>query len=391
MIRLLQGLLGRLPIGWLQLTHNRTRLVAALGGVAFANILVLVQFGMLGALQGTIGATYSLVQADILISSSDANTLTDGSPLSRRVMFRALAEPGVAAAAPLYLAQTDWTRPDGSTASLTVYALPPEAQSFAGSPLQPGFAELAVADRVLLDRRTRAVSPEALAEVSPERPLHFEANGVTLAAVGTFALGGGFSADGALAVSDQTFLRLFGQRIAGAPTHVLVEVEDGQDPAIVAAALRETLMDMPILVRTLDEAVMADLDYQTTQRPVGVIFGLGVVIGTLVGAVVVYQVLATDVADHLREYATFKAMGYSHPFFLGLVLEEALILAVLGFLPGLLLSLGIYAGMAAKTGLPVEMTVLRAAAVFLGTILACSLSGVIATQRLRGADPAELF
>ena len=105
--------MGRLPIGWLQLTHNRTRLVAAMAGVAFANILVFVQLGMLGALQDTIGATYSLVQADILISSSDANTLADGSPLTRRVMFQALAEPGVAAAAPLYLGQTDWTRPDG--------------------------------------------------------------------------------------------------------------------------------------------------------------------------------------------------------------------------------------------------------------------------------------
>jgi putative ABC transport system permease protein len=124
---------------------------------------------------------------------------------------------------------------------------------------------------------------------------------------------------------------------------------------------------------------------------VGVIFGLGVVIGTLVGLVVVYQVLATDVADHLREYATFKAMGYPHRFFLGLVLEEAIILAVLGFVPGFLLAFGIYTGMAAKTGLPVEMTPLRATAVFLGTVLACALSGAIATQRLRGADPAELF
>ncbi len=120
MTRLLHQLLGRLPIGWLQLTHNRTRLVAAMAGVAFANILVFVQLGMLGALQGTIGATYSLVRADILISSSDANTLTDGSPLTRRVMFQALAKPGVAAAAPLYLGQRDWPGPDGSTATLRV-------------------------------------------------------------------------------------------------------------------------------------------------------------------------------------------------------------------------------------------------------------------------------
>ena len=391
MTRLLHRLLGRLPIGWLQLTHNRTRLVAAIAGVAFANILVFVQLGMLGALQGTIGATYSLIEADLLVSSNDANTLTDGSPLSRRILFRALAEPGVAAAAPLYLGLIDWRRPDGSTASLTVYGLPPEATPFAGPAIRSGFAALAVSDRVLLDRQTRGLDADTLSRLSPEEPLRFEANGVRLAAVGTFALGGGFSADGAMVVSDQTFLRLFGQRGAGTPTHILVTVEEGHDPAAVAASLSRQLGDAPVLVRPVSEAAAADLDYQTTQRPVGVIFGLGVFIGILVGLVIVYQVLATDVADHLREYATFKAMGYPHRFFLGLVVEEALILAILGFLPGVLLSLGIYAAMAGRTGLPVEMTVLRAALIFGGTILACSLSGAFATQRLRAADPADLF
>jgi putative ABC transport system permease protein len=66
-----------------------------------------------------------------------------------------------------------------------------------------------------------------------------------------------------------------------------------------------------------------------------VIFGFGVLIGVLVGLVIVYQVLSADVADHMREYATFKAMGYGPRFFLGIVLEEALVLGVLGFLPGL--------------------------------------------------------
>jgi len=253
------------------------------------------------------------------------------------------------------------------------------------------FRQLALADRVLLDLRTRGVDQESLADVSPTHPLRFEANGVALTAVSTFELGGGFSADGAMVTSDQTFLRLFGQRLAGTPTHILVRVAEGLDPALVVAGLREALGDEPVLVRTLEEAASADLAYQTTQRPVGVIFGVGVLIGMLVGLVIVYQVLATDVADHLREYATSKAMGYPHRFFLSLVFEEALILAVLGFLPGVMLSLGIYAAMAAKTGLPVDMTALRAAAVFAGTILACALSGAIATQRLRGADPAELF
>ncbi|MEO0363146.1 MAG: FtsX-like permease family protein, partial [Pseudomonadota bacterium] len=129
----------------------------------------------------------------------------------------------------------------------------------------------------------------------------------------------------------------------------------------------------------------------TTERPTGVIFGFGVVIGVLVGVVIVYQVLATDVADHLAEYATFKAIGYPHRFFLGVVFEEAVILAVLGFAPGFLISIGLYALLGGVTGLPVEMNAARALAVFFGAIAACALSGAIATRRLKGADPADLF
>lgn len=391
MTALLARILGRLPIGWLQLTHSRTRMAAALAGVAFANVLVFVQLGMMGALNGTVGMTYAPVRGDILISSVDANTLTDGSPVSRRVLFQALADPDVAAAAPFYLAKVDWTREDGSTASLNVYALPVEAIRFAGPAVAGDLPGLALADSALIDARTRGADRAALAAVTPEAPHRFEANGRTLSAVGSFSMGGGFSADGAIVVSDQTFLRLFSQRIAGTPTHVLVDVLPGADAAVVAARLDARLAAEGVKVRSMAEAQAADLSYQTTQRPTGVIFGFGVAMGVLVGLVIVYQVLSTDVADHLREYATFKAMGYPHRFFLGIVFEEALILGSIGFLPGFVLSLGIYAAMAQATGLPVAMTPLRAALVFVGTVAACAASGALATRRLRAADPAELF
>jgi putative ABC transport system permease protein len=90
------------------------------------------------------------------------------------------------------------------------------------------------------------------------------------------------------------------------------------------------------------EAIAEDQRYQGTERPTGIIFGFGVVIGVLVGIVIVYQVLSTDVADHLREYATFKAMGYPHRYFIGVILEEALILATLGFVPGIVIATGLY-------------------------------------------------
>lgn len=131
--------------------------------------------------------------------------------------------------------------------------------------------------------------------------------------------------------------------------------------------------------------------YQQTRRPTGIIFGFGVLIGVLVGLVIVYQVLSTDVADHLREYATFKAMGYGPRFFLGVVFEEALVLGILGFVPGLIVGTSILLIMGAITTLPLAMTPSMAASVFVGTIVFSALSGAIATRRLAAADPADLF
>lgn len=103
MTRLLQQLLGRLPVGWLQLTHSRGRLAAAIAGVAFANVLVLVQIGLAGALNGTIVQGYAFFEADIMISAADGNTMTDGSNVARAHLWRALADPEVADGTALYV------------------------------------------------------------------------------------------------------------------------------------------------------------------------------------------------------------------------------------------------------------------------------------------------
>lgn len=395
MTAVLARLLGRIPIGWLQLTHSKTRMAAALAGVAFANMLVFMQLGVFGGLNATIALTYSPLNADILISASDANTLTDGSPLARQHMFQALAVPGVADAAPLYLGMTDWLDPDGNTSSLQVYGIPPEASGLMNPRFTAGLstapAALQLPNTALLDGKTRGLNLQALDPISPGTPLEMELNNVAVDAIGTFEIGAGFAADGNLLVSDQTFLRLFASRLAGTPSHIMVRVEHGVPTDGVVQRLHDALASDAIAIRSLEQAQADDLSYQNTERPTGLIFGFGVIMGVIVGLVIVYQVLATDVADHLREYATFKAMGYRHSFFLGVVFEEAVVLAVLGFIPGLLLSLGIYAGMSAGTGLPIAMDPQRAIAVLIGTIAACTLSGAIATRRLAGADPAELF
>src|SRR3712207_5106891 len=129
MTELLAKLLGRLPIGWLQLVHNKTRLAAAVAGVAFASVLVLMQLGFLGALVASIKLPYDQMNADLLISASDMNTLDDGSPLPRQRMFEALTVEGVKNATPLYYGKVEWKQPDVTIRDLDVFGIDPSAET----------------------------------------------------------------------------------------------------------------------------------------------------------------------------------------------------------------------------------------------------------------------
>lgn len=391
MTAILTRLFGRLPIGWLQLLHNKARLAAAVAGIAFANVLVFVQLGIMFALNTTVLLPYTLLQADIIISAADSSTLTDGGNVSRQRGFEALSVLGVARVLPLFIGNVDWSRDDGNTTNLQVLAFDPSQGEFVIPEIRSDIANLLLIDTVLMDRKTRGADTQRLTQISPDNPLVFEARGRTLTAQGTISIGGGFSSDGYVLASDQTFLRLFNNRTSGAPNHILVKTAAGFDVDGIVERLREFLPDSTVKVRRMMDAADADQRYQTTERPTGLVFGFGVVMGIIVGLVIVYQLLSTDVADHLKEYATFKAMGYSQSFFMGIIFEEALILAVLGFVPGFIIASILYQGLNSVTGLPVMMDAARPIAVFLGTIASCSISGAIATRRLARADPAELF
>ena len=392
MTALLSMVLRRLPIGWLQLTHNRARLFAAIAGVAFANLLIFVQLGLLGALSASATLPYLEMKADILISASDANTLTDGSDVPRQRMFQALAVPGVKNATPLYVGKIDWEPVSGTSVALDVLAIDPTNSSqFWHEKLGSLGPKILAADTVALDDRSRNTPEGFFENIRQSRSYTFETKGRTLRAVETFGIGAGFNGDGFAVMSDQTFLRLFPQKRAGTPTHILVNAADGVPPSLVVSRLKQALTSKDIQIRTLKDASDRDVSYQTTERPVGIIFGFGVAMGLMVGTIIVYQVLSTDVADHLKEYATLKAVGYRQSFFLGIVFEEAFILAIFGFIPGILLSLALYQGLTAATQLPVSMSEARALSVFLATLVMCGISGAIATRRLAAADPADLF
>lgn len=390
MTKLLMRILGRLPLGWLQLISNKLRFAAAGAGVGFACILVFVQLGMMGAFSEATRISYTVLDADILISSSDANTLSDGSNVARSRMYQAMSVPGVREACPLYVGMTPWRLEDGTKIEFKTLGINPSRRSFVSQNIGD-IDILKIANNVLLDQFARGMEPGLLSKVTSKTPVHFESRGHQLAIVGTISFGGGFAEDGTMVVSDQTFMRIFPERFSGGPNHILLKVGEGEDARLVAKQVREAIPAESLKIRSFGDAIDEDLAYQRTRRPTGLIFGFGVAIGIIVGIVIVYQILSTDVADHLREYATFKAMGYEQRYFRSIVLEEAVILAVVGFVPALLISLGIYHVMAAATGLPIAMTTLRAVMVFLGTVASCAASGTIALRKLANADPADLF
>jgi putative ABC transport system permease protein len=117
----------------------------------------------------------------------------------------------------------------------------------------------------------------------------------------------------------------------------------------------------------------------------------GVIMGLVVGMIIVYQILFADISDHLKEYATLKAMGYANRYLSGVVLMEATILGVIGFVPGVAICERLYAVAKQATMLPMAIAPLRAAEVLGLTLVMCWGSALIAMRKLRAADPADVF
>ena len=217
-----------------------------------------------------------------------------------------------------------------------------------------------------------------------------ELNNTTVKVNGLFALGVSFAAYGNVITSDSSFLRLFPHLSLNQVKVGLIKLQENADIESIARNLRAALPE-DVTVLTKKTFVKMEENYWSTTTPIGFIFSLGVIISFTVGIVIVYQILYSDVSAHLNEYVTLKAMGYNNRFLLSILSQEALLLAVLGYIPGLFLTIGLYNIAATATMLPIYMTAKRGGIVLILTIVMCFVSGAIAMKKLRSADPADLL
>ncbi|RCJ42304.1 ABC transporter [Nostoc punctiforme NIES-2108] len=388
---LIQQLQQRTPLGWLQLSHEKSRLLVALSGIAFADILMFMQLGFMNALFDTSVLLHRKLKADAVLISPQARDLANIGTIPRRRLYQAMDVPGVKSTQPLYINFIDWKNPQTQhKTSMLVVGMNPERITVDLPEVNQNLKSIKLSDTVLFDRTSRGDYKEIIAKIEQGKTVRTEIERRTVTIGGLFQVGASFSTDGTLITSDQSFLRLFPQRQAGAVSLGLIQFKPGDDPVQVTSALKAYL-PKDVQVLTLEEFIDSAKDYEAKNRPIGFIFGLGTVVGFVVGIVIVYQVLSTDVNAHIKEYATFKAMGYRTFYLLGVVFEEALILAVLGFIPGASIAIGLYHLVRNATNLPLSMPLLRGVFVLLLTLVMCTISGAIATRKLQSADPADMF
>lgn len=381
--------LPRIPLAWYNLRHDRPRLLVAVAGVTFAVLLMFMNLGFLGALVSTTVNFYDQFNGDIFLISPQSLEISSTKAFPRERLYQAAGIEGVQQAMPLYAEYALWKNPETSLSrAMFVYGFNPIDPVFLMPELNTaeGIRALQQPNAAFIDRRSRP-------EFGPQTVgLETEADRRRITIAGQYDLGGGFAADGTLIMSDQNFRRFFDPRSLDQVNLGLILLEPGADVERVKAALQEQL-PADVEVYTKAEIIAKESRFWIQTTSIGFIFGLGVLVSFVVGTVIVYQILYTDIRDHLREYATLKAIGYSGGYLFKTVIQEALLLALMGYVPGLILALGLYqmAYNATAGTLPMRMTLFRVFLVLTLTVLMCTLSGLISVRKAVTADPAEVF
>jgi putative ABC transport system permease protein len=382
---------GKIPLAWLQLKREKTRLAVALAGIAFSNILMFMQLGFRDALFNSNVRFHESLAADIVLINPQSNALLGMRSFSQRRLYQAQDLEAVKSVHPLYLNFTNWKNPEtGRPRSIQVIGINPEVNVFNLPGIQENLDKIKLPDVVLFDKAARKEFGPIAEEFNQGKQVNAEVAGRRIRVVGLFQLGVSFGADGNIITSDVNFLRIFPNQQRGLIEIGLIRLKPGKDAVIVAEQLRQYLPE-DVRVFTKQGFVDFEKDYWASSTAIGFIFTLGTVMGFVVGTVIVYQILYGEVADHLSEYATLKAMGYTQNYLLSVVFQEALILASLGYIPGVCFAMFMYFRTRQATLLPLFMTPERALLVLILTIVMCFISGAIAVRKLRSADPADIF
>ncbi|MCK5518641.1 MAG: DevC protein [Alphaproteobacteria bacterium] len=377
-------------LAWRQLTHEKANLFAAMLGVLFACVLVFMQLGFKDSLYASIIKLPVAMEGDLFLMHKQTEAIWRTVSFSRQQLKRAFALPEVEKVVPVYIWMAQWKNPDNKTKrTLQLLGYDPDTKLLKGKDIRENKKRLLMQDTLIFDNLSR---PEfgPVEKMLSEQRLFTEINDHKVEVVGTFKIGPSFAADGNAITSALNFLRIFPERLPERIDLGVIYLKPGSNILAVQAFLQRRL-DEDLNVMTHDEMIVAEMAYWQDNAPVGFIFGFGVVIGLVVGMVIVYQILFTDITNHLNEYATLKALGYPHYYLTFVVFTASLILAIIGFVPGLILSAALYRLSEGVLYIPMPLGLGKILTIFCLILGMCIISGSIAMKKLKSANPADMF
>lgn len=380
----------RTPLAWSLLVHDKTRMCLSVLGVAFAVFLMFIEMGFLNGVYDSQTLLMNYFNADLVVAHRFREAVMPPRIVSRQRLERAMQLEDVAAVYPMYCAlRAEWKGGQGKINWLATVGIDPddpaldlpELATYREALRQPGTA--------IADRRSRAF----LGDLRPG--VEGEMNGRKLRLVGNFTLGPDFVVDGRLIMSDRNFITYFPDPGTGSPNSErielgLIRLVPGADVEEVRMRLQDLMAD-DMRVFTKAGLIEMEKSFFGKNQPVGIIFGLGMFVGFVIGVTICYQILFTEVNDRQAEFATLKAIGYPNGYLVGVVLREALCLALIAFLPGLLAAFLTYSTLQELTGITMRLTPERVAMVFVMTVVMSLASAALALRKVLASDPAEVF
>lgn len=373
------------PLAWRNLMHSKGRMLLAVAGIGFAIMLMFIQLGFYGSILTGATLVFDHLDFDVVIVSSHYDYLPRSRTFPRKRLYQAQSFPGVERVAPFYVSRNIWKNAESrARRSVLVMGFNPDDSVFLVPDIQQHAHELRERDTLLVDSQTRPSygrrDPGSFTQIG-NRDLQI---------LGEYRLGTAFVELGMVVMSDLNFVRVFpGSKIEDVSIG-LIRVKPGANAEHVVDELRDRL-PADVKVFTRREFSEHEQQHWVTKTSTGFIFGSGVLVAFIVGMVILYQTLSTQITKHLPEYATLKAMGYSPGYLSGVVLQQSGLMAVFGFVPGCLVANGLYHYVRKTTFLPIEMTSSRVVLVLVLAVLMSGVSGWLSMRKVTLADPADLF
>ncbi|PSL20539.1 FtsX-like permease family protein [Shimia abyssi] len=383
-------------ISWLQLKHQKAQTLSAALGITFITVLLFMQIGFRSSFLNTLLDLPASFNADVVMVNSSAVTVLRTPTFSQLRLNQTLAFEEVERVAPVYWSSILMRDPEGGEKYLRkvqAIGLPLTWDVMLLDAVHDQYDKLKIRRNVLIDAKSKDSFSQIINTVQAGEDYSIEVRSgrdqSSIRVTGLFEVGVSQSANSHIITSDATFIEAF-NRSRNQINVGLIQLRDGADPATMAERMN-TYLPSDVKVVALPDLLKQERAFYEFQTPIGIIFRFGLGGAVAVGIVILYQILFQLISKYIRDFATLKAIGFSNGQLRRIVLGSALMLAVLGFLPGLGLSFVMYDVIANATALKFEMTWEVSLIVFGAIAFICVVSALLAIRKLNDADPADLF